>query len=367
VKLSHALLPAAAGLGVVAGLLLARPGTPEVQRRAARGTVSPAEVAPRDPERVERMFRETAERFPVRPLLDRLRESLATLGEEDLLDVRRRLAKLLEDDPARIADLLASFDAETDEDMLLLLAETIGGNAAALATPAVVEAMVRAAETGSVPARRGAALLVLMQLPQHDARAADVVLRLAGAEGEHRDLRVSALSAVAAWMQTHPGGDARFSGAVLGIARAASDGEVRGHAIQAVSLLARPAGAETVESLATFLKDGAPETRALAAMGLGNPSEDARGAAVRHLEGAIAAEAGAEGQRGILIHLVRAAGGEFEASLGRVAAQNPRLETDVRDYLEILKGERDPARVWEEKQRRDLARGVVPGADTHTD
>lgn len=369
-KLAWAILPAAA-LGLAAGLLAGRRAPEEVSRRPARGAAPAAGAAApegrRDPERVERIFRAAEDRGPLRSLVDRLRESLAALGEEDLLDVRRRLAKLLEAEPARLSELLQAFESESDEDVLALLAETIGGDAAAMANPAVVEAMIRMAEGAAVPARRGAALLVLLKLPQHDARAEAAVLRLARSESEPRDLRVSALAALAAWMQTHPGGDARLAETVLGVARAAGDGEVRGHAIQAVALLARPAAAETVESLAGFLRDPSPENRALAALGLGNPSGEARGAAVRHLEAAIAGESAAEAQRGMLIHLVRAAGADAEGALGRVAAQHPRLDADVRDYLEILRGERDAARVWEEKQRRDFARGAVPGADAHSD
>ena len=35
----------------------------------------------------------------------------------------------------------------------------------------------------------------------------------------------------------------------------------------------------------------------------------------------------------------------------------------MKEYLEILESERDPGRVWEIKNARDLARGDIPGDD----
>jgi len=89
---------------------------------------------------------------------------------------------------------------------------------------------------------------------------------------------------------------------------------------------------------------------------------EARAAATGHLEGALDLEHDPESRRGLLIHLVRAAGPEAESTLERAARRHPHLADDVRDYRKILATTSDPVRVWELKMERDLARGVVPGA-----
>jgi hypothetical protein len=348
-----------------AALFAHRPAPSGRPGRAGRAPEAPRTASP---ETVARVFAADAAGAPPAPtLLDRLRSALAELSDEDLLDVRRRLVRMLEDDPARIAELAALFEIEADPDLLEILAEALAGNAQAVSDPAVVAAMLRSAEGPGLEARRGAALQFLQKLPAADPRADDVVLRLARDESGSREFRLGALAAAAAWMQNQPDGAERLWRPVLGTAAAARDSEVRGHAIQAVALLDRPAGAELVSALAPFLRDASAENRALAAMGLGAASPDARASASALIEGAIAVERSAGLQRGLLLHLVRASGPGAEASLARVESAHPSLAADARDYIEILKSQRDPVRVWEEKQRRDAARGVVPGAEEHTD
>lgn len=363
------LLPAAAAILAAVAFLAGRPGAPD----------RPDSRAPRPEPRLERAASERIVDAPANPLpvdpgpvqwkslIDRLRRSLDSMSDVDLLDARVKLAKLLEENPEKISELLAVFERETNEDVLLILAEVIGGDPAAMSNPALVETMIRLSDSGAVPAQRGAALMVLMHLSQLDDRATAVVLRLAGADGEHRDLRITAISTVVAWMQQHPDGEGPLSKSLLGIARSAADDEVRGHAIQGVALLSRPADAETVDSAALILRDPNSQNRALAAMTIGSAGADSRVAAVRHLEGALDAEKMPDVQRGMLIHLVRAAGPEAEATLTRAAQRNPRLLADVQDYLDILKSTTDPMRIWEIKQERDLARGEVPGAQDHSD
>lgn len=362
------LAPAALAL-VAAGFFLGRPGsTPAAAPRAVPVPAFPEparEGVVRDS--VLRHFEVREDPAPVRTLAGRLRETFGSLNDAEILHVRDALARLLEERPETAWELASLFEQETDGDVLLLAAQVLGANAAAMSDPAIVDLMVRIAESGKAPAGRGGALMVLMQLPRLDDRVTRSVLGLAGSAAEHRDLRASAIATVAAWMQSHPEGVTPLSATLLDVARSAADAEVRGHAIQAVSLLDRTLDPGQVESLAPFLGDADPRNRSLAALALGGVSAEARPAALRHLEGAIASEKSADGQRGMMIQLVRAGGPETEAALGRVRDQNPRLAADVQDYLEILKAERDPAKVWELKQQRELARGVVQGADDHTD
>lgn len=363
-------LPAGLALAGLAALAF-RPGVreapPKKRAVAARPAESRVETGRSRPELVAEIFAAAAEAPAWRILVERLRRSLADLSEEDLLDVRRRLARLLEEDPARARDLAALFAEETSEDLLLILADVLGADPAATADPAVLESMIRIAGEPGLASRRGGALQFLLRLPAADARAAEAAFRVAGSEEEPRELRMAALAAAAAWMQNHPEGEARHSGAVLEVARAARDPEVRGHAIQALALLDRPAAAGTVEALAPFLRDASAENRGLAAMALGGAGQEARAAAAGHLEAAISQERSAALARGMLIHAVRAAGPEAGDLLRRIGERSPALAADARDYLEILRTERDPLRVWEEKQKRDFARGAVAGADEHTD
>ncbi len=368
--MKRALVLAPAALALLgAGFLLGRPGkeAPAPPRPAAVRVFpgAPAEGVIR--ESVIRHFEVGKEPDPLRTLAERLRASFGELNDAEILHARDRLARLLEERPGAALELALLFEQETDEDVLLLLAQVLGADADAMAEPAVVDLMARIAESGKVPAGRGGALLVLMNLPRLDDRVTRTVLGLAGSAAEHPDLRASAIATAAAWMQAHPEGVTPISAALLDVARSATDADLRGHAIQAVSLVDRKLDPGQVESLAAFLGDADARTRSLAALGLGSVSAEARPAALRHLEGAIAVETSAEGQRGLLVHLVRAGGPEAEAALARVGERSPRLAEDVRDYLDLLKTERDPDRLWELKQRRDLARGVVPGADTHTD
>lgn len=368
------LAPAALVL-LAAGVFLGRFGNapvpgPGAARRAMPPRQAP-DVAPAAAggvrESVAKLFAVEKEPAPARTLVDRLRRNFSALNDEEILHARAALARLLEDRPETAAELASLFEQEADEDVLLVLAQVLGGNAAAMADPAVIGAMVRVAESGTIPAGRGGALLVLMNLPRPDDRVSEAVIRLARSEAEHRDLRASAIAAAAAWMQNHPAGSVPLAQALIDVARSAADGDVRGHALQAVALVELPADASRIEAMAPFLRDPEAKNRSLAALALGGAAPEAREGAVRHLEGAIGSERSEEAQRGILIHLVRAAGPGAEAALARLRDQAPRLAADVRDYLEILALERDPAKVWELKLQRDLSRGVVPGADTHTD
>ena len=296
-----------------------------------------------------------------KPVLDHLRAHLERGGEIDAQDVRARLARILAEHPEGLDELLQLLAREENEDILLILSEVIGNDPAAMASPALLETLLRLAESGTVPAQRGAALLILAHLPRPDARAAACVVRLAGAEAEPRDLRVTAISTVVAWMQQHPAAEPELSRALLGVARAAADAEVRGHALQGLALKERPADAEMVDAVAPFLADANPRNRALAAMALGGAGPEARAAATGHLERALDLEHDPESRRCLLIHLVRAAGPEAESALERAARRHPHLADDVRDYREILAVTSDPVRVWELKMERDLARGAVPG------
>lgn len=98
-------------------------------------------------------------------------------------------------------------------------------------------------------------------------------------------------------------------------------------------------------------------------MALGAAGLDARAQAAGHLEGALDLERDPESRRGLLLHLVRAAGPDVPAALDRVARRHPHLAGDARDFQEILAATSDPVRIWELNIERDLARGVVP--DSH--
>lgn len=367
-RILHGLAFAAAA--AIAAALAFRPSSaPETDpkrpvRPDARGTSDRTLEAPSPLRRTVRAADLEIPPGPVswRSILDRLRTCLAQAVEIDVQDVRARLARLLAENPDHLGELLEVFEREENEDVLWVLSEVIGNDPAAMASPAVLEAMLRLAESGAVPAQRGAALLVLAHLPQPDERATALVTRLAGAEAEHRDLRITAISTVVAWMQQHPSHEPELSRALLGVARAASDDEVRGHALQGLALRERPADAELVASVAAFLADTDPRNRALAAMALGAAAPEVRTQATGHLEHALDLERDPECRRGLLIHLVRAAGPDAPAALDRVARRHPHLAGDARDFQEILAATSDPVRIWELKMERDLTRGVVPGS-----
>ncbi len=375
--MKRALLALPLALALLAGaVLLARsgdePGKAGEKKAVRAPRKGPGEAPGRAPqsvveEQLAKIFESSAREGPdSRAIVDRLRKALAELSEEDTLLAKARLAKFLEENPAERGGLLSAFEAESDPDVLLLLAQTFGGDAASMADPAVAEAMTRIAGSEGLAERRGAACLVLANLADLDERAVNTVFRLVRDEA-HGGVRIDAIGAIAGWMQRFPESAAAFSRQLVGTARGIADPEIRGHAIQAVALLDRGPDADTVFGLAGFLKDGSEQNRALAAMGLGAATGDARASAAKSLEGAVLTESREDTQRGMLIHLVRAAGPDAAETLARVAAGSPRLAADVKDFLEILQTEREPLRVWELKQQRDLARGEVPGADEHSD
>jgi hypothetical protein len=363
-KRALALLPAILG-ALVLGILVGRrdPGTVRTVVEPLRGAGADAEPAAATA--APSLVVSAVGGLGWTAVLDLLRRGPGA-SEEEWLRLQRRLARLLEEDPSRAMELLVAFERESDPDLLALLATILGKDAAAAANPEVVSAMLRAAQTGAEPERRAAALLMLMNLPQIDDAAVEAVLRVARDDAE-RGVRISAIAAGVAWMQAHSEFAAPLARGLVEVARGAVDEEIRGHAIQGLALMSRPPDADVVDALGLFVRDSNAQNRGLAAMALGGAPAESRDRAVAHLERAASIESSAETQRGMLIHLVRAAGAEAADALARLGTQVPRLAVDVRDYLEILKVEQDPTKVWELKLARDLARGVVPGAAEHTD
>lgn len=365
-KRSLAFAPLVLGV-LVLGILLGRrdPGTVRVSvdpHARMPGAEAEAPVAPAAPSLVTA----AAEGLGWTAVLGLLQRGPGAMEEEEWLRLQRRLARLLEEDPSRAMELVAEFEREVDPDLLALLATILGKDAAAASNPEVVAAMLRAAQSAAEPGRRAAALLMLMNLPQVDDAAVEAVLRLARDDADP-GVRVSAIAAGVAWMQAHPDHAAPLARGLVEVARGSVDDEVRGHAIQGLALMSRPPDADVVEALGLFVRDSNAQNRGLAAMALGGAPAETRDRAVAHLETAASIEPSVETQRGMLIHLVRAAGPGAPDALARLGARVPRLAGDVRDYLEILKVEPDPAKAWELKLARDLARGVVPGAAEHTD
>ncbi len=255
--------------------------------------------------------------------------------------------------PLLFEDARAAIRRETDIDRLLAATESLFDRADEVKD----ELLALAADDR--PERRVAALSALMHLTRVDAAAIEVVLRAARADAVE-DVRIAAIAALSSWMHRLPEHTDGLAHALVGLARTETHDEVRGHAIQGVALLDRRVDAVVAPMAELARADRCAQNRALAAMALGGGGA----AAVPHLEAAIAVEPAAENRRAMLMQLVRAGGAE---ALPRIAAGRPDLAADVRDYLEILRTETDPARVWELKQHRDAERGRAAGADDHDD
>lgn len=263
----------------------------------------------------------------------------STRGDDKLWS-RAWLVKFLEENPERALELLPRFETETDPEVLDALAEAFSDPRIA-ADPRILAAMRRLAEEGDLPARRLAALAVLLNMPEPDT---DLVLRIAKNDASN-DVRIGALAVAVDWMQTRPD----LARGVLDVANTATDVEVRGHAIQAIALQSVAMPDDVVAGLPRFLSDASEQNRSLAAMAIGN----VRSAwALTTLETAYWSETSADVRREYLIHLVRAGGADALPVLRRLA------DPDAADYARILEsGITDPVQVFEKKQELDLEAG----------
>jgi hypothetical protein len=257
--------------------------------------------------------------------------------------------------PRTAAESMRALREEKNIDDLLAAAEELADDVEQYKDELL--ALVRS----DLPARRIAALRLLMQLGDVDATSIEVVLGAARADPES-DVRIAAIAALSSWMQKQPAHTEPLTQALVELARTESHDDVRGHAIQGIALLESPKN--VVEPMAEFARsDRHAQNRALALMALGGSGP----AALPHLEAAIAGESVADNRRAALIHVLRAGRDDAPAALERIAVRHADLASDAREYLEILKTERDPTKVYAIKSQRDEARGHVHGAHEHHD
>lgn len=277
----------------------------------------------------------------------------STQGDDKLWS-RAWLVKFLEENPEQALELLARFETETDVETLEALAEAFSDPRIA-GDPRIVAAMLRLAETGDLPARRLAALTVLMNMPEPDAAT---VLRIAKNDASN-DVRIGALAVTVDWLQNHPTRRADLARGILDVANASSDVEVRGHAIQAIAIQDAAMPEDVLVGMQRFLSDSSDQNRSLAAMALGNTRSSW---AVTTLETAYLSERSPEVRHEFLIHIVRAGGADAIPALRRLA------DPDAVEYADILaSGVTDPVQVFEKKQQMDLEAGRVSPHHEHHD
>lgn len=346
--------PAASRAGVRRSVQPSPPHTTGVSKAYDSQTMNPpAPTPPRPP----------APRS-VTDALQAIRDALAS-GDADRIQMAQTLlARWLDENPGRAAELLALLERETDPFILNAIAEAFAQNVHAL-TPEIVDRFLKIAQTSDLIDRRAAAFLVLGALPNLDPAVRDSVLATARADGDDR-VRILAITAVVSWMKHHPEQLPVLARGMVEAARNARDPEVRGNAIQAVALQDTPMPKDVLESMIDFARtDPSPQNRSIAVMALGATTAETRDLAIRSLEEIFAAEQNVEQRRLMLIHFIRAGGA---SSLDRLPVNDPRLARDIQDYKEILaSGVTDPSQIFALKAQRDAERGDIPGSSEHAD
>lgn len=252
--------------------------------------------------------------------------------------------------PSPVPDAVVRLERETDPERLAALA-------AELSVPDLpVEAgrrLARVAEAGDKH-RGEAAMAALSALSDPDEVVLESILRRAR-NAEDPEVQVVAIDTAAAWMARNPALTGRIGADLAEIAMASRHEVVRGHAIQGVANVERPLSPKVMEAMGLLARtDSSPQNRLLAALALGSSPDG-----LELLEKAVVTEPLLDVRRVMLIHVVRAGGGEV--ALRRIAVSDPAVAQDVADYVEILGTDPpDSHAIFEAKFRRDVARGSIP-------
>jgi len=273
-------------------------------------------------------------------------------GEPDLKEARNRLSAYLAEDPeGRVQELIGIFREESDADILKVLSGAILRNQVVGSDPGVLKSFLEIAQGDADEFRRSEAL--------HFLTGADGFVnefaRIAGADASP-EVRAYAVEALNRYVETRTGDPAAAAAALVGIAGSDADPVVREEALKRIT--ARDLSESDRDRLAAILQnDASLDIRRRAARALGDPLPKDSKWAMDRLEQAYAGESELKVRRTILDGLVNAGRENALAALQRVAAVEPKLADDVRDYQEILAtGAIDWSRIKEMKKEREAGR-----------
>ena len=183
--------------------------------------------------------------------------------------------------------------------------------------------------------------------------------------GETADLRVAAISCLGSWMNHDRGLTQEISETLLSARAESDDPIVRSLVIQSIGNMDTPLSPKVFDAMAdAVITERDSNNRSLAAVALGSgTSPENRNAVLTALEKAYLSESELNTQRHIITQIAKAGGEQAEAWLQRLPTSDPRLEQDVKDYMEILASvdRSNWGAVWEAKSNRDDQRGTYPG------
>lgn len=301
----------------------------------------------------------------VRAAIERLRLALNRDSEEEFDAALQFLSQLLQNHPRTIADVLTTLASETEVRVLAGLSRILAPHTAANAE--LLEKVLGLAQNSNSPAIRSEAVSMLFAVYAPTPEVLDAVLRVSR-EDPSKEPRLSAIQVLGRWSRDPERWD-ELSRELVKTIDISTEHEVRGYAIQVIALSENAIPPDVLGAMADYLiNDQSAHNRALAALGLGNAKGEFREAALKHLERAFAFEENLTTRRNMLTQIARSGEQDAIAILQRLPADDPLLQMDVNDYLEILQsGGLNSDDIYFEKFKRDAERGTIVGSYEHHD
>lgn len=275
----------------------------------------------------------------------------------------REMGNQLREHPGDISKLLEQLKTETDPEKIALLAQLIAENANEAGVDLPVKELMGML-SDPLAAKRDAALAILSQVEDVTPEMIKGVGDIARTDVETQ-VRMSAITTMGRWLNGDSMHRDALSQQLIQTRDASRDNAVRGYAIQAIGLQKHGLPANMIEPISqSVYQESSPDNRSIAALALSNVDEANRASAVRTLEQAFATETNLDTKRHLVTMLMRTAGTEAPAVLGRLDTNHDLVRQDVADYLEIIaRGETNVDRIFELKEARDGERGSEPSKD----
>lgn len=285
---------------------------------------------------------------------------------ESVRDMFSTLTEQLRMNPDMTTDVLRRMMAETDPELVSLMAQAIADAAPVIGKRLPVDLLLRIALHDPMPERRQAALYILSQAQEITSEMRQELVSISMGDTS-MDVRVTAIAAMGAWMNR----DRQLAEGIcadLVAARDATDNPmVRGFAIQTIANMDMPLGEKLLGAMTESLNtEPVAQNRSLAALALGcGVSPDNQQQVLTNLEQAYMRESDLQTRRHIITEIARAGMDKAPDVLNRLPAPDNLLSQDVADYVEILRSGKaaDFDAVWKEKSQRDDSRGTYPGSD----
>lgn len=285
--------------------------------------------------------------------------------ELELQDSMSSLTQQIISDPEFAKTAIAMLQAETDPEMMMMMAKAIGDAAPALKDKFPYRDLLDIALKDASTHRRKAALYAMSQMRDIPDDLKDGIAELSRT-AQDTELRVSAVHTMGGWMSNDRTLTHEISETLLLTRDASTDPHVRGIVIQTIGNMDTPLSPKVFDAMAqAVMGEEVAHNRSLAALALGSGTgQENRAAVLDTLQKAYLSEPELETQRHLITQITKAGQAEAELWLAKLPTPDPMLAQDVNDYLEILASvdRKDWNSVWSAKSQRDHERGTYPSA-----